>query len=62
MQAVGVHCELGRGRTGTMLACYLVAREGYSGDKAISETRARRKGSIETPQQEQAIKDFAGEN
>ena len=45
-----------------MLACYLVAREGYSGDKAISETRARRKGSIETPQQEQAIKDFAGEN
>lgn len=42
-----------------MLACYLVAREGHSGDQAISETRARRKGSIETRRQEQTVRDFA---
>lgn len=59
MQAVGVHCAKGRGRTGTMLASYLVAREGYSGDEAIKETRRRRNGSIETRGQEQAVRDFA---
>ena len=64
MQAVCVHSEYGRGRTGTMLAFYLVAREGYSGDKAISETRAKREDSVImfSSQQEQAIKDFAGKN
>ena len=64
MQAVCIHSEFGRGRTGTMLACYLVAREGYSGDKAISEIRAKREDSIKmfSSQQEQAIKDFAGKN
>ena len=59
LQAVGVHCAMGRGRTGTMLACYLVAREDYSPDKAIDETRRRRPGSIETRRQEQAVRDFA---
>ena len=42
-----------------MLACYLVAREGYSADQAIEEVRRRRRGSIETSQQEQAVRDFA---
>ena len=59
MQPVGVHCAMGRGRTGTMLACYLVAREGYSGDAAIEESRKRRRGSIETRTQEKAVRDFA---
>ena len=58
VQGVGVHCAMGRGRTGTMLACYLVAKEGYSGDAAIEETRRRRRGSIETRLQEQAVRDF----
>ena len=59
VQGVGVHCAMGRGRTGTMLACYLVAREGYTGDDAIAETRRRRRGSIETRKQEQAVRNFA---
>ena len=42
-----------------MLACYIVAREGYSRDQAIKEVRRRLMGSIETPQQEQAVRDFA---
>ena len=58
---MGVHCELGFGRTGTMLACYLVAREGYSGDQAINEARRRRRkvGAVETSLQEQAVRHFA---
>ena len=42
-----------------MLACCLVAREGYSAEEAIAETRRRRRGSIETRTQEQAVRDFA---
>lgn len=58
MQPVAVHCRAGYGRTGTMLACYLVAVEGYSAADAITETRRRRSWSIETEQQEQAVIDF----
>ena len=58
-EAVGVHCAMGRGRTGTMLACYLVAAEGYSAEEAIAETRRRRKLSVETRTQEKAVRDFA---
>ena len=55
---VGVHCAMGCGRTGTILASYLVANEGYTADDAIVETRKRRKGSIETRRQEQAVRDY----
>ena len=58
MQAVAVHCMSGCGRTGTMLACYLVAMEGYSADVAIAETRRRRSGSIETSKQIEAVHAF----
>lgn len=56
--AIGIHCLMGRGRTGTMLACYLVTSEDYTADDAISETRHRRRYSIETHRQEQAVRDF----
>ena len=49
---------MGRGRTGTMLACYLVAKEGYSAENAIAETRKRRRCSIETRAQEKAVQEF----
>ena len=54
----GVHCAMGCGRTGAMLVCYLVAKEGYSADKAIEETRRRRHNSIKTRKQEQAVRTF----
>ncbi|MFN3467322.1 MAG: dual specificity protein phosphatase 23 [Candidatus Brocadiales bacterium] len=49
-----VHCGAGIGRTGTMLACYLV-HKGYSAQHAIQEVRRKRPGSIETPEQEKII-------
>ena len=55
--AVMVHCLAGLGRTGTMLACYLVWT-GISAGEAIREVRGKRPGAIETDDQEQAIYRF----
>lgn len=49
-----VHCDAGIGRTGTMLACYLV-NKGRSAKSAITEVRKKRPGSIETMEQEDTI-------
>jgi atypical dual specificity phosphatase len=55
--AVAVHCGSGMGRTGTMLACFLVS-EGRSGGEAIAEVRRRRPGSTETDEQESAVREW----
>jgi Polymorphic toxin system, DSP-PTPase phosphatase len=47
---VAVHCEAGLGRTGTMLATYLIA-EGESACKAIERVRTAREGAIESLRQ-----------
>jgi atypical dual specificity phosphatase len=47
---VGVSCSAGLGRTGTILACYLVSR-GLDADAAINRVRMKRPGSIETREQ-----------
>ncbi|MFC2010958.1 dual specificity protein phosphatase family protein [Chloroflexota bacterium] len=57
-RAVGVCCGQGYGRTGTILACYLVNKS-WAADKAIWEVRSKRPGSVETPKQEEAIRLFA---
>lgn len=59
-KATLVHCRAGIGRTGTMLACYLVARGETAGD-AIDHVRALRPGSIETSDQERMVRDFERE-
>lgn len=56
-QAVAVHCGAGLGRTGTLVACYLVAG-GLSAEEAIAKVRRLRPGSIETPEQEAAVRTF----
>jgi atypical dual specificity phosphatase len=53
-----VHCVAGWGRTGTVLAAFLVAR-GEEPDEAVHRVRTRRPGSIETADQERAVHLFA---
>jgi len=55
---VAVHCGGGRGRTGTLLACLLVAR-GEGPVAAIAQVRRVRPGAVETRAQEAAVRAFA---
>ena len=56
-KTVAVHCGGGLGRTGTLLACYLVSR-GMTTVDAIAEVRRLRPGSIETREQVNAVLAF----
>ena len=52
---VMVHCLAGLGRTGTILACYLIKYEKISADDAITKIRKERSGSIQSYSQEEII-------
>ena len=52
---VYVHCLAGCGRTGTMLACYLIYRDRCEPTDAIARIRAMRPCSVETRGQVEAV-------
>jgi len=54
---VAVHCEAGLGRTGTMLAVYLIA-QGDSAEAAIRRIREVEKAAVETSRQIQFLEQF----
>lgn len=55
--AGAVHCTAGWGRTGTVLAAWLVSR-GEEPGEAVARVRDARPGSIETAEQERAVHRF----
>ena len=57
-RAVAVHCLMGQGRTGSVLAAYLI-RDGQSPAAALADLRAVCPGAVENPAQERALVEFA---
>jgi protein-tyrosine phosphatase len=54
-KVVLVHCLAGKGRTGSVLAAYMVAYEGKTARQAIEDLRAKRGGSVEGPQERSVL-------
>jgi len=56
-EAVLVHCLAGEGRTGCVLAAYLVKTEGLGADEAIAEVRKAKPQFVEG-RQESSVREF----
>ncbi|CAI5517997.1 unnamed protein product, partial [Closterium sp. Naga37s-1] len=55
---VAVHCHAGLGRTGLVIACYLVAANSLAAADAVAVVRAMRPGSLQTRKQEVYVAEF----
>ncbi|XP_062826028.1 protein tyrosine phosphatase domain-containing protein 1 isoform X5 [Anolis carolinensis] len=56
---VAVHCHAGLGRTGVLIACYLVFATRMTADQAILFVRAKRPNSIQTRGQLLCVREFS---
>jgi protein tyrosine phosphatase domain-containing protein 1 len=52
-----VHCHAGLGRTGLVIACWLIFEHKFAAERAVALVRANRPGSVQT----RAQSDFCGE-
>lgn len=50
-----VHCAAGKGRTGALLAAYMIKKENLSAEQAIEKIRFMRPGSVQSMTQETAL-------
>ena len=58
-EPVLVHCLAGLGRTGTILACYLIKYQKMSAEDAIQHVREKRHGSIQSFVREELFFQYA---
>merc|ERR1719167_455308 len=56
-EAVAVHCRGGNGRTGTMLAAFLVWKRGLEAMEAVHMVRTLRPRAVENRTQEESVLD-----
>ncbi len=56
---VAVHCHAGLGRTGLVIACFLVQRYRLTPHEAVAEVRADRPGSVQTAKQAAFVARYA---
>lgn len=50
-----VHCAAGKGRTGALLAAYMIKKEYLTAEQAIEKVRVMRPGSVQSVTQETAL-------
>ena len=52
---VMAHCAAGKGRTGAVLAAYLVKKQNLTAEQAIEKLRSMRPGSVQSVSQETSV-------